>query len=84
MGLMKRGDDPDKKPIIADQVDIGSGVAILGPVVVGAGAVIGANSVVVRDVRPHTTVFGVPARPVDFERLTAFRAQEAAGAQNER
>jgi serine O-acetyltransferase len=55
---------PTRKPIIEDGVDIGPGVCILGDVTVGAGSVIGANSVVVRSVPPQTTVFGVPARPV--------------------
>jgi serine O-acetyltransferase len=67
MGLLNR-DEKAAKPIIEDRVDIGSGACILGDVTVGHDSVVGANSVVVRSFPPHTTVFGVPARPVRVER----------------
>jgi serine O-acetyltransferase len=51
-------------PKILDGVHIGTGAKVIGPVTVGKGARIGANSVVVADVAPHTTVVGAPARPV--------------------
>lgn len=63
MGLLSRS-DLTAKPTIEDRVDIGSGACILGNVTVGHDTVIGANSVVVKDVPPESTVFGVPARPV--------------------
>ncbi len=50
-------------PKILDGVHIGTGAKVIGPVTVGKGARLGANSVVVADVAPHTTVVGVPARP---------------------
>lgn len=49
-------------PVIEDDVDIGAGACILGPVRVGRGAVIGANAVVVKDVAAGAVVGGVPAR----------------------
>ncbi len=51
-------------PKILDGVHIGTGSKVIGPVTIGKGARIGANSVVVTDVAPHTTVVGAPARPV--------------------
>ncbi len=49
-------------PVIEDDVKIGAGAKILGPVRVGRGALIGANAVVTRDVRPYAVAAGVPAR----------------------
>lgn len=48
-------------------VSIGTGAKVIGSVRVGAGAVIGANAVVVSDVEPGTTVTGAPARPFATE-----------------
>lgn len=52
-------------PTIGPDVRIGTGAKVLGPVVVGAGANIGANAVVIHDVAPGAVVVGVPARPLD-------------------
>ena len=49
-------------PVIGDRVDIGAGAKILGPVRIGAGAVIGANAVVLCDVPAGALAVGVPAR----------------------
>ncbi len=66
-GVLNRSDtDTTKKPVIEDRVDIGAGVCILGEVTVGHDSVVGANSVVVRDVAPNTSVFGIPARRVNM------------------
>ena len=51
-------------PTIEEDVHVGTGSRIIGPVRVGAGAVIGAGAVVVDDVMPGTTVVGAPAHPV--------------------
>jgi len=49
-------------PVIEDDVMIGTGAKILGPVRIGRGARIGANAVVVKDVPPGATATGIPAR----------------------
>lgn len=51
-------------PVLGTHVDVGSGAKILGGVRIGDRAVIGANAVVVRDVRAGATVVEVPAREV--------------------
>ncbi|HEY6671141.1 MAG TPA: hypothetical protein VIZ91_01435 [Solirubrobacterales bacterium] len=50
-------------PTVKRDVSIGTGVKLLGGIRVGAGASVGANSVVVDDVPPRATVVGAPARP---------------------
>jgi acetyltransferase-like isoleucine patch superfamily enzyme len=53
---------------IEDEARIGAGATFLPGVTVGRGAIVGAGSVVTRDVEPGTTVLGVPARPVSSKR----------------
>jgi serine O-acetyltransferase len=48
-------------PRIGGHVDIGAGAKLLGGIVVGDGALIGANAVVLDDVAPMATVAGIPA-----------------------
>jgi len=56
-----------RHPTLRSGVVIGSGAQVLGPIEVGEGARVGANSVVTRDVLPSTTVVGIPARPVPID-----------------
>ena len=54
----------DRHPKVRRGVLIGAGAKILGNIEIGAGAKIAACSVVLKDVPPHTTVAGIPARIV--------------------
>jgi serine O-acetyltransferase len=58
------GAERRQSPVLGDDVFVGAGAKIIGPVTVGTGSKVGANAVVVRDVPPHSTVVGVPARVV--------------------
>jgi serine O-acetyltransferase len=62
------GFQPGKRhPTLGDNVTVGSGAKLLGPIAVGDGAKIGANTVVVEDVPPSSTVVGNPGHPVKVE-----------------
>lgn len=56
-----------RHPTVQDNVTIGSGAKLLGPIVVGHGSKIGANTVVIHDVPPNSTVVGIPGHPVRVE-----------------
>ncbi len=56
-----------RHPTIQDNVTIGSGAKLLGPITVGHGAKIGAGSIVIHDVPPNSTVVGNPGHPVRVE-----------------
>jgi len=56
-----------RHPTVEDNVTIGSGAKLLGPIVVGHGSKIGANTVVIHDVPPNSTVVGIPGHPVRVE-----------------
>jgi serine O-acetyltransferase len=56
-----------RHPTIEDNVTIGSGAKLLGPITVGHGSKVGANTVVVTDVPEHATVVGNPGHIVRVE-----------------
>jgi len=65
MGVVLGGtalENVKRHPTIEDGVILGSGAIVLGPIVIGKGAKVGAGSVVVRSVPPGATVVGVPGR----------------------
>ncbi|NCP63865.1 MAG: serine O-acetyltransferase [Paraglaciecola sp.] len=53
-----------RHPTLMDNVVIGAGAKVLGPITMGKGAKVGSNSVVVRDVPDGATVVGIPGRIV--------------------
>lgn len=57
-----RGGTNDGHPTVQDNVQIGCGAKLLGPVVIGNYAKIGANAVVLNDVPDKATAVGIPAR----------------------
>src|ERR671914_1374801 len=56
-----------RHPTVEDNVTIGSGAKLLGPITIRHGAKIGANAVVIHDVPPNSTVVGNPGHPVRVE-----------------
>ena len=61
-----RGDDYGG-PIIGNNVYVGAGAKIIGKLFVADNAMIGANSVVIKNVKENETVGGIPARHINFE-----------------
>ena len=51
-------------PELGDDIFVGAGAKIVGPIKIGSGARVGANAVVVKNVDAETTVVGIPAKPV--------------------
>ena len=73
-GVVLGGTTLQKKkrhPTIGNNVVIGSAAILLGPIVVGEGARVGANSVVVGSVPPGSVVVGVPGRVVEDRQKTS-------------
>ena len=62
-----------RHPTIGNDVVLGSGAQIIGPVKVGNGARIAANAVVVKDVPENATMVGIPAKAVKLENKGNFR-----------
>lgn len=58
-----REDGKPRHPRLNRGATIGTGATILGGIIIGEGAVVAAGSVVTKDVEPHQTVAGVPAKP---------------------
>jgi serine O-acetyltransferase len=56
-----------RHPTLEDNVTVGAGAKLLGAITVGHGAKIGANTVVIHDVPPNSTVVGNPGHPVRVE-----------------
>ncbi|ERJ12561.1 serine O-acetyltransferase EpsC [Haloplasma contractile] len=65
IGGSGKGGIKRRHPIIGDNVIIGSGAKVLGEIEISNHVVIGANSVVVKNVEPHVTVAGVPAKVIN-------------------
>jgi len=64
-----------RHPTLKQGVVIGAGAKILGPIIIGRGAKIGSNAVVVKDVPAKATAVGIPARIVEEEGKTKQRSE---------
>ncbi len=62
-----------RHPTLGDGVIVGAGAKILGDIMIGDGARVGANAVVTQPVAAGVTVVGIPARPVERTRKPAGR-----------
>lgn len=67
-----------RHPTLGNNVVVGAGAKILGPITVGEGARVGSNSVVVKDVPPGATVVGIPGRVIGPKTTDAKSQQREA------
>lgn len=70
-----------RHPTLENNVVVGAGAKVLGPIVIGEGARIGSNAVVVRDVKPGASVVGVPGRMVTAKQKKEGHERRAAFAE---
>ncbi len=66
-----------RHPTLANDVVVGAGAKVLGPIQIGEGARIGSNAVVVKDVPAGATVVGVPGRLINQSRTGDTQHREA-------
>ena len=66
-----------RHPTLGRGVVIGAGAKVLGPITIGAGAKIGSNAVVVKDVPENATAVGIPARILEEEKAAKKRDETA-------
>jgi serine O-acetyltransferase len=59
------GAERQQSPVLGNNVFVGAGAKIVGPVTIGSDVRIGANAVVIRDVPDGATAVGVPARNIE-------------------
>ena len=71
-----------RHPTLGNNVVIGAGAKILGPVLVGDGARVGCNSVVIKDVPAGATVVGIPGRIVTPREEAAVKATQGDGSED--
>jgi serine O-acetyltransferase len=58
-------DRPEEAPNLGNRVNVGAGAKILGAVIIGDDASIGANAVVLKDVPPGAVAVGIPAKIIE-------------------
>ena len=64
--------DTKRHPTIEDNVIIGCGASILGPINIGSCARVGANTVVLKDVPSYATMVGNPVKNININKDTSF------------
>ncbi|GLX79724.1 serine acetyltransferase [Thalassotalea insulae] len=69
-----------RHPTLEDNVVIGAGAQVLGPIIIGKGGKVGSNSVVVKDLPANATAVGIPGRIVNAKPTDAAEEKRQAAA----
>lgn len=64
-----------RHPTLGNNVVIGAGAQVLGPITVGNGGKVGSNSVVVKDLPENATAVGIPARIVNIKQSDSEKSE---------
>lgn len=67
IGSNRKEKDGRVMPLIGDNVSIGSGAVVVGPIVIGNNVLIGANSYVDKDLPDNAVVAGIPAKIIRYK-----------------
>lgn len=59
-----------RHPTLENNVIVGAGAKILGPITIGKNVLVGSNAVVVKSVSKNNTVIGIPARVMEKKKIT--------------
>jgi serine O-acetyltransferase len=74
------GKDTGKRhPTLENDVVVGAGAKVLGPIKIGSGSKIGANAVVLKDVLANATAVGIPARVIFEKTVTIIEIKDYLG-----
>jgi serine O-acetyltransferase len=74
------GKDTGKRhPTLENDVVVGAGAKVLGPIKIGSGSKIGANAVVLKDLLSNTTAVGIPARMIFQKPVTIIEIKDYVG-----
>jgi serine O-acetyltransferase len=65
-----------RHPTVEDDVMIGCGAKLLGPITIGKHSTIGANAVVTKDVPPSSVVIGIPGLPINQQKKSNAKRDE--------
>jgi serine O-acetyltransferase len=63
-GKTSKSNKSETMPFVDDYCLVGGGCCVLGPITIGKGAVLGANSVVIKDVKPWSINVGLPSKEI--------------------
>jgi serine O-acetyltransferase len=67
-----------RHPTLGDNVVVGAGAKILGPIDIGSGCKVGSNAVVVKSAPPNSTIVGIPGRIIEAEKHKQSQRQQTA------
>lgn len=69
LGGLSISNNKKRHPTLKNNITVGAGAKILGPITIGNNVKIGANAVVLNDIKSNQTVVGIPAHPIKNKKI---------------